>query len=824
MGRRRWVVAAVVAWVAAGWLLGAPPAAAHALVVATNPAAGGVLPRPPAELRVVFSEPVRPLGQGLTLRGGRGEVRLGPVGHPPGHPDVLAATVLARLGDGAYTAVWRIVSVDDGHVEAGSFVFAVGAGSSVGPASPGPRQLPPPGQAAARWVAVTGVLTLAGLVLSALALWGRAGRIGPGEPAYGRLVLAAAGMAAVGLVGELVVDAGTATGGGLLGGLLPTAIGSFVAASPAAAARIAIPLALVLAAALLVRHAVRRGRRPGTAAVAPAAGAVAALVLGAHATGLQPRWWFLLLETIHLLAVAVWVGGLVALVSLGRRVTTATVRRFSALALRAVVVIAVTGALEALGEVPGRAGLTHTDYGRTLLVKLGLAAGVLLLAAVVRLRLLPRAHEEHPPRRLRGLVSVEAAGALAVVLVAAVLANTVPAGEVIDTLAAGRVAGGPQQQRLAAGSLHLQLGLEPGTVGLNILSLRLTDPGGRPVEGPRAVRVTVADQAGRVAPAPLTAPRVAAATYRVATDAFTVPGRWQVTVASPAADLQLQALVGIAAAPATVGATPPDPPDALVLGGRAGSALVGLTAFVAGSGLVVRVRGGLGIPPPLAPRPLRILGPRGRPVAASVQPCGAGCAEAFLPAPPRGPLTALAALPGGTVRFQLPVPLPPSGAARLRAADRALARAGSYRLHEVLDSGLGTTVRTDYLLQAPDRARWHTESGTSSADTVWVGEARYSRDDRGPWKKEPTPGLTLKFPARNWSDREANVVDLGPARLGATPATVLAFIDAANGAYHRLWVDHANHILRERMDAPGHFMTRDYADYGATVTITPPQP
>jgi putative copper export protein len=630
-------------------------------------------------------------------------------------------------------------------------------------------------------------------------------------------------VAAVGLVGELVVDAGTATGGGLLGGLLPGAIGAFVAASPAAAARIGIPLILVLAAALLVRRQVRRGRRPGTAAVAPAAGAVAALVLGAHATGLQPRWWFLLLETFHLLAVAVWVGGLVALVSLGRRVTTATVRRFSALALRAVVVIAVTGALEALGEVPGRAGLLRTDYGRTLLVKLGFAAGVLLLAAVVRLRLLPRAHEEHPPRRLRRLVSVEAAGALAVVLVAAVLANTVPAGEVIDALAAAKVAGGPQQQRLAAGPLRLELGLEPGTVGLNTLSLQVAGADGRPVEGLGAVRLTVADQAGRVAPTPLTAPRVAAATYRVATDAFTVPGRWQVTVALPAPDAQLEALVGIAATPVTAGATPPDPPDALVLGGRAGSALVGLTAFSAGSGLVVRVRGGLGIPPPVAPRPLRILGPGSRPVAASVQPCGAGCAEAFLPAPPRGPLTALAALPGGTARFQVPVPLPPSGAARLRAADWVLARAGSYRIHEVLDSGLGTVVRSDYVLEAPDRARWHTDTGKGTSDTVWVGEARYTRDGDGAWK-EATPGLRLKFPARNCSDREANVVDLGPARLGSTPVRVLAFVDLANGAYHRLWVDHANRVLREQMDAPGHFMTRDYAGYGAPVTITPPQP
>jgi copper transport protein len=815
-------LAAAVASVAVGWLA-APPAAAHALVVATNPAAGAVLPRPPAELRVVFSEPVRPLGQALTLRGAHGQVRLGPVGHPPGHPDVLAATV-PHLGDGTYTAVWRIVSADDGHVEAGSFAFAVGTGTSISPSAPGPPQLPPPGQAAARWVAVTGVLTLAGLILAALVLWGPAGQIGPSEPAYGPLTLGAAGVAAVGLVGELVVDAGTATGGGLLGGLLPSAIGSFVAASPATAARLGTALALVLAAARLVWHQVRRGRRPGTAAVAPAAGAVAALVLGAHATGLQPRGWFLLLEISHLLAVAVWVGGLVALVSLGRRVTTATVRRFSALALRAVAVIAATGALEALGEVPGRAGLLRTDYGRTLLVKLGLATGVLLLAAIVRLWLLPRAHDPQPPRRLRRLVSVEAAGALAVVLVAAVLANTVPAGEVIDALAAAKVTGGPQRQRLAAGPLHLQLGLEPGTVGLNTLSLQVTDGDGRPVEGLRAVRLTVADQAGRVAPTPLTAPQVAAATYRVATDAFTVPGRWQLTVALPAADPQLQASVGIAAAPATAGATPPDPPDALVLGGRAGSALVGLTAFAAGSGLVVRVRGGLGILPPIAPRPLRILGPSGRPIAATVQPCGAGCAEAFLPRPPKGPLTALAALPGGTARLQVPVPLPPSGATRLRAADRALARVGSYRIHEVLDSGLGTIIRTDYVLEAPDRARWHTDSGNSSADTVWVGEARYTRDGHGPWKKETTPGLTLQFPARNWSDHEANVVDLGPARIGTTPVTVLAFIDSANGAYHRLWVDRANRILREQMHAPGHFMTREYAGYGAAVAITPPPP
>ncbi len=52
---------------------------------------------------------------------------------------------------------------------------------------------------------------------------------------------------------------------------------------------------------------------------------------------------------------------------------------------------------------------------------------------------------------------------------------------------------------------------------------------------------------------------------------------------------------------------------------------------------------------------------------------------------------------------------------------------------------------------------------------------------------------------------------------------MLAFFDPANGAYHRVWVDPANRILHERMDAPGHFMDRDYTAYGVPATITAPR-
>src|SRR6266508_1796052 len=502
--RRGRIVPAAVALLVGSWLLAAAPAAAHALVVGSNPQAGARIARAPAELRVAFSEAVRPLGPGLTLQGpSGGQVRLGPVRHPDGRPEVLAAT-LPTLGDGSYLAGWRIVSADDGHLEAGSFAFAVGTGS--GPVtSPAPSQLPTPWQVAGRWLETAGVLGLVGVVVAALAIWHRPEPIGPDEPRWWALTVAAAAVGAVGLAWQ--VAAGAAT----VGGLGPGAVGAFLSASSATGRRLLVELVLLGATAALVWWRVRNGRRPGLGALALAAGAVVTLALGAHDTGLAPRWLFLPLEVVHLLAVGAWIGGLVVLALTARRAKLEAVRRFSVLALRAVLVVAVTGIWQGLAQVSSRAALTGTDYGRVLAVKAAGFLAVLSLAAVARFRLLPRA----------------SAGAT----------------------------------------------------------------------------------------------RVAPATYRAATDAFALPGGWRVGVAVPGAAPGLAARFAIAAAPATSGTPPPDPPDTLVLGGRAGSALVGLTAMAAGSVLVVRVRGGLGIPPAVAPRPLRVRGPDGHPLAALVQPC-----------------------------------------------------------------------------------------------------------------------------------------------------------------------------------------------------------
>lgn len=824
-------IAVPIALLIGMWLLGAVPAGAHALVVGSNPQAATRIARAPAELRVSFSEAVRPLGQALTMQGPDGQVRLGQVGHPDGRADVLAAT-LPKLADGSYVVSWRIVSADDGHLQAGSFAFAVGAGSGT-VVSPAPPQLPTAWQVTGRWLETAGVLLLVGVVATALTVWRRPGPIGADEPRYQRLGVVAAVVAVAGLVWQVAAGAATS------GAFGPGSVTAFLAASPTTARRMVAEVVLLAGATVLIWWGAKRGRRPGLVALVPSGGAVAAVVWGAHVAGQATRWLFVPLEVVHLLAVGTWIGGLAVLALTARRAGIAAVRRFSVLALRVVLVVAVTGIWQGLAQVSSRAALADTDYGRILAAKVAAFLAVVGLAAVARFRLLPRVRAtpeggaegtaggsvavEARRGGLRRLLAVEASCGAVVVAVAALLANTVPADEVLAAARAANVHGGPQTQVLPAGPLRLHLDLEPGTVGRNLLQVQVTDPKGRPVDGLAGVYLAIADSTGRVAPATANATHVGPATYRAVTDAFSLPGTWRVGAELPGASPDLTVGFAIAASPATTGATPPDPADAVVLGGRAGSALAGLTAMTAGDQLVVRVRGGLGIPPAVPPHPLLLLDPSGRPVQAIVQPCGDGCAEAFTTAPTRGPLGVAAILPGGTARFTLPIPLPRGGSAaqRLRIADRTLAASKSFRIHEILDGGLGTVYRTDYVIAAPNRARWHLNGGGTTADTVWIGQERWGRDGNDPWKVDSTDNQ-IHYPLRNWSDLEANVSDLGPTTWHGTLVDVLAFIDTANGAYHRLWVDRANRILHERMNAPGHFMDRGYTNYNTPVTITPP--
>jgi putative copper resistance protein D len=171
-------------------------------------------------------------------------------------------------------------------------------------------------------------------------------------------------------------------------------------------------------------------------ALAAAAAYLASLAWAGHAVAGEgaERDIQLAADAVHLLAAGAWLGalpGLVAALGRGQSLATAAqmARRFSALGLASVCALLFTGFVNGwhlVGDVPALLG---TNYGRLLLGKVALFAGMLALAAVNRTVLTPRlAREDGAARlRLRRNALLETAAGLGVIAIVGVLGITVPA-------------------------------------------------------------------------------------------------------------------------------------------------------------------------------------------------------------------------------------------------------------------------------------------------------------------------------------------------------------------------------------------------------------
>ena len=133
----------------------------------------------------------------------------------------------------------------------------------------------------------------------------------------------------------------------------------------------------------------------------PPAIALEAISASGHASTGGDRTLNIVIDLLHSVATAAWIGGLLGLAVLvtpavarlgaddRTRLAAAVVVRFSALALTAVAVLVVTGVYRALAEV-SLGDLLDTGYGRVLLVKLGLFAVLLVGGAYNRMVVHPR--------------------------------------------------------------------------------------------------------------------------------------------------------------------------------------------------------------------------------------------------------------------------------------------------------------------------------------------------------------------------------------------------------------------------------------------------
>ncbi|MBT1092905.1 copper resistance protein CopC [Streptomyces sp. Tu102] len=356
---------------------GTGPASAHAALRATDPEDGSVLKSAPRDITLTFTESVGLLEDSFRVLDPDGRrLRTGEPEHARGGgAETATVTLPAKLAEGTYTVAWRVVSADS-HPVSGAFTFSVGKPSlttatlDTGPAEdPATKSL----YNIARYLAYLAVALLIGTA-TFMAVCRP-----PDAPVLHRLLRAGWWTLLGATLALLVLRAPYESGEGPLGALSADSVTRTLTGRPGEV--LLARLALLLVAALYLLRLARLRKPFGWAGAALAVGLAVTWAAGEHASaGIQVPV-AMTSSALHLLATAVWLGGLTALlVTLYRaRLTPAAVTRFSRVAFVSVTVLVVTGVYQSWRGLGSWDALTGTTYGRLLTLKL--AAVVLLLAA-----------------------------------------------------------------------------------------------------------------------------------------------------------------------------------------------------------------------------------------------------------------------------------------------------------------------------------------------------------------------------------------------------------------------------------------------------------
>ncbi|WP_043660643.1 FixH family protein [Cellulosimicrobium cellulans] len=277
-----------------------------------------------------------------------------------------------------------------------------------------------------------------------------------------------------------------------------------------------------------------------------AALALGSLVLVGHTRTFGPPWLVVTADALHVAAGAVWLGGVVGLAlvlapsaHVDARRAGVTVARFSALGAWVVLALAVTGTVLGWRILGTLDALVSTTYGRTLLVKVGVALVLVGIAAWNRYRLVPEVAgpggagaaggttATTARRRLGRTVAVEAALLVLVLAATGVLVSRSPVVPAAASAEGAATSGVEVVEELGDGTLRARV--TPGRVGVNALEIELLDADGAPFElvAVPELATTLADPALGPFSRPLT--RTGPGAYEATLD-LPMPGSWTLEV------------------------------------------------------------------------------------------------------------------------------------------------------------------------------------------------------------------------------------------------------------------------------------------------------
>jgi copper transport protein len=267
--------------------------------------------------------------------------------------------------------------------------------------------------------------------------------------------------------------------------------------------------------------------------------------LGGHASVQSPVYVLLPANLVHVAAVSAWLGGVAVLALALRaatgsvpaaertRMLTAVVSRFSALATVALPLFVLAGVVQGIVEVRTFAHLLDTAFGRAVLIKLVLVAGIAGLGYANRNRLLPALRRAegtpgHAGVLLRRTLRAELALGLGALAATGALSGYPPSVE---------AAPGPYSTSVIAGPARIEVTVDPARTGPNQMHLYLFDRRtGAPFTRTKELKVTAALPHHGIAPLPISTHLAGPGHYVADSATLSVAGGWTVSITDRVSD------------------------------------------------------------------------------------------------------------------------------------------------------------------------------------------------------------------------------------------------------------------------------------------------
>lgn len=420
-------------------------ASAHAILLRSDPAKDAVLNTPPQQVRMWFTEDLNPaFTTAVVINANNKQVDKHDAHVSPSDTKEMDVSLTPNLPPAVYIVVYRTDSADDGHILRGSFIFTVAqAGGTIptlnGISIPGQNVLGG-GNLTGQYTGQLDVPTAFNLVMVTLVelaaifwvagqLWlmfvlqlapaGDAGLQALHQQVQQRFErrwsIPALLVLLVANVGVLVGQALSITGGQWGGAFSPQLLGEL-----ASSGRFGIfwtmrevVVAVALVVALYMLFFKQRPRLVNT--FLPSLNLLLGLMLfvaitmSGHASAVSSNLvvYAVVLDWLHLLAAALWVGGMMYIATtylpvLKRRPIAERAHSlitllpyYSPLAIAGVIIMAISGPFSATVHLNSVQQLFDSAYGRALIVKILLVGALLTTSAIHVLLLRPRLAKEY---------------------------------------------------------------------------------------------------------------------------------------------------------------------------------------------------------------------------------------------------------------------------------------------------------------------------------------------------------------------------------------------------------------------------------------------